>query len=83
MVADERVQTFPYFRCLGTQGLESCHDLVHLSGTQVFGDVVNPEVSLFGALSIVQTGQLPGVLEGMPKVKNFDGVLYFPRVAPF
>jgi len=44
---------------------------VHLSGTQVFSDVVNPEVSPLGALSIVQTGQLPGVLEGMPKVKNF------------
>jgi hypothetical protein len=41
--------------------------LVHLSGTQVFGDVVNPEVSLLGALSIVQTGQPPGVLKACQK----------------
>ena len=69
------MQTCPYFRCLGTQALQAGDDLVHLSGTQVFGDVVNREVSLLGALSIVQTGQLPGVLKGTPKVKNFVAIV--------
>src|SRR5437016_5478000 len=71
VVADQLLETFLGLGVSGVQGLEPPNNRLYLAGSQVFGDLMNPALGPLRSLSIPETSELPGVLQGVPKVQNF------------
>src|SRR6516165_12155137 len=71
VIGDEALQLFPQLRRLGPQALQTCDDLLHLAGTQVLGDLMDPAAGPLRFLPVEQAGHAPGMLQGVPKVEDF------------
>jgi len=65
-----------------SEALEADDDLFDLASTQVFGDSMDPPISQLGFSTVLQTGKLPSVFDGMPEVEDLAASYEHPGAIP-
>ncbi len=74
VIMDQRIQTRAQLRRLRSKTFQPCDDLLDLSSFEIAGDLVDPLIGLLRSFAVAQTGEVPGVLQGVPEIEDFATV---------